>query len=974
MSKLRLDSLVRKSDVPVVGVLLAIMAILAAAQSVHYLLFHTMAELFAIVVSLSIFILTWTSQRYLVNGYLIVLGASYGAIGLVDIFHTLTFKGMNLFPGVSTNYPTQFWLTARYLEAIALLLAPLAISRRPNFTWVSLGFAAVALAACAAVMLQGFPATFIDGVGLTPFKVYSEYLIIGLLIAGFILLYRCRQQFEPRIFLLLAGSLWLVVATEFCFTRYAGFYDFTNALGHYFRFLSVALAFIAVVLSGVRQPFELIFREMDEQKRELIELNDKLTQSEDRLNRAQRVAEVGDWQLDLRSQALTWSDETYRIFGEPIGTPQSSDTFASFIHPDDREAVMAAWNAALHGCLTYDVEHRIIVGDQIRWVRERAEITVADDGSPLSGIGTVQEITGSKRAAAALRESEERYRTAFFTSPDAFAITYMEDGRYLDVNDGFVLTFGWARDKVIGRTSSQIGIWRNPQDRHRLLEALQNDGHCTNLEVELVTKDGRVITSLVSAHAISIQGNRCLLSVTHDITERKQVAQALKEHRDTLQEQVLVRTAELARAKEAAEAANMAKSAFLANMSHEIRTPMNAILGMAHLMRRGGVTPAQAERLDKIDTAAEHLLAIIKDILDISKIEAGKFDLELEPVAVDSVLSSVCSIMSERAMTRGLNLCTEAALLPPNLYGDRMRLQQAVLNYASNAVKFTEQGTVTLRSLKQEETSDSVLVRFEVEDTGIGIAPETQARLFNNFEQADNSTTRKYGGTGLGLVITRRLAELMGGEIGVDSTQGVGSTFWFTARLTKRHRPDEVAQPAAGTDAEQSIKQRYAGSRLLVVDDEPVNQEVAKLLLEALGLLVDTADDGEEAVAMVKGNAYAAILMDIQMPRDGLDATREIRRIPAYQETPIIAMTANAFAEDKARCIAAGMNDFIAKPIDPDTLPVILLTWLDKQHGYERPVRLGSAWSRTDSPPAPGSPASADRPGLDAPRTPARVG
>jgi signal transduction histidine kinase len=197
------------------------------------------------------------------------------------------------------------------------------------------------------------------------------------------------------------------------------------------------------------------------------------------------------------------------------------------------------------------------------------------------------------------------------------------------------------------------------------------------------------------------------------------------------------------------------------------------------------VTPVQAGRLDKIDTAAEHLLAIINDILDISKIEAGKFACEEAPVAIDSVLSNVCSILSERAQVKGLHLRKEAASLPPKLYGDGMRLQQALLNYGTNAVKFTEQGTVTLRSVKQEETADSVLVRFEVADTGVGIAPETVARLFSTFEQADNSTTRKYGGTGLGLVITRRLAELMGGATGVDSTPGVGSTFWFTARLRK---------------------------------------------------------------------------------------------------------------------------------------------------------------------------------------------
>ena len=266
-----------RSDIATGAVLLAIMALMGIGRSAHYLLFHTMAELFAIVVSFSIFILTWVGQRYLVNGYLIVLGAAYGAIGLVDVFHTLTFRGMNLFPGVSTNYPTQFWLIARFLEALALLIAPQVISRKPNFYLVGSAFMAVALAASAAVTLQVFPATFVDGVGLTPFKVYAEYIIIAMLVLALFMLYRARQHFEPRILFLLGVSLVLAVATEFCFTYYGSFYDFTNELGHYFRFLTVALAFMAIVISGVRQPMDLIFREVDA-------LNKKLSESELRMS------------------------------------------------------------------------------------------------------------------------------------------------------------------------------------------------------------------------------------------------------------------------------------------------------------------------------------------------------------------------------------------------------------------------------------------------------------------------------------------------------------------------------------------------------------------------------------------------------------------------------------------------------------------------------------------------------------------
>ncbi len=352
-------------------------------------------------------------------------------------------------------------------------------------------------------------------------------------------------------------------------------------------------------------------------------------------------------------------------------------------------------------------------------------------------------------------------------------------------------------------------------------------------------------------------------------------------------------------------------------------------------MLRRATDPNQIDWLNKSRVSAQHLLNVINDILDISKIEADRLTLEEKNFSLAQIFDETFQMQSAVAQAKGLHLSHEISpALPDLLCGDPIRLQQILINFTGNAIKFSETGQITVRAHAVDEKSHSVLLRIEVTDQGIGISPEQQSRLFNAFTQADGSMTRKYGGTGLGLAISKRIALLMGGDAGVISAEGQGSTFWITAELKKKEEQREAGRPqeAEKEDAETVIRQRYFGHRILVVDDEPTNREIAQVQLEGADLVVDTAEDGAEAIALVQRTAYAAIFMDMQMPNiNGLDATRQIRENPSYRLTPIIAMTANAFAEDKARCFEAGMNDFLIKPFTPEILFATLLRSLSQR-------------------------------------------
>lgn len=395
--------------------------------------------------------------------------------------------------------------------------------------------------------------------------------------------------------------------------------------------------------------------------------------------------------------------------------------------------------------------------------------------------------------------------------------------------------------------------------------------------------------------------------------------------------------AEATEAKAAAEAASRAKSTFLANMSHELRTPMNGVMGMIDLAKRRMADADGLKQLDMAMLSAKRLLGVLNDVLDLSKIEAERMVLEEAPLQLGQTVENIVGNLGHEATEKGLKLAVDipADLARAPLKGDPLRLGQILINLVGNAIKFTEHGQIILRARSLGETPDVVQVRFEVSDTGIGITAEAQQRLFTPFEQADNSMTRKYGGTGLGLAICLRLVRMMGGEIGVESVPGQGSSFWFTVRLGKdSNSPGAVASaPALVHDSpEVRLRIRHAGARILLAEDEPVNQIVARARLEHVGLVVDLAENGKLALDLAKKNHYALILMDMQMPvMNGVEATQAIRADSLNRTTPILAMTANAFDEDRDICLAAGMNEHISKPVDLVKLYETLLEWLEKR-------------------------------------------
>jgi PAS domain S-box-containing protein len=542
-----------------------------------------------------------------------------------------------------------------------------------------------------------------------------------------------------------------------------------------------------------------------------------------------------------------------------------------------------------------------------------------------------------QQAQQAISEEALRRRTLFEMDRDGIVVLN-EDCSIFEANPQFAALLGYSPQEI---ASLHVWDWEfnfTPDQLRAMIASVRPRGE--SFETVHRRKDGSTYPADIRSSRVQWGGKTYVMCLVRDITERKQLDEELQQHRHHLEELVAERTLELAAARDEAESANRAKSAFLANMSHEIRTPMNAIIGLSHLLDRDITDPRQLDRIGKIGTAAQHLLRIINDILDLSKIEADKISLECIDFCLRTPLEKATNLLRESAGRKNLALHLEIdPALPQRLRGDPVRIEQIIVNFLSNAIKFSSRGDITLRALQIESGPARDLICLEVQDEGIGLNAAEQEAVFRAFEQADNSTTRKYGGTGLGLAISKRLTELMGGEIGVTSQPGQGSTFRVTLRLGHAQGdagPDsataedgEAASPEQMNTLCRQLRQMHTGKRILLAEDNLLNQEIACELLGDSGLTVVVANDGQEAVEQVRAGSFDLVLMDLSMPvMGGLEACTAIRALPGRQALPILAMTANAFNEDRQRCLEAGMNDHVAKPVSPAVLYQALLRWL----------------------------------------------
>ncbi len=661
-----------------------------------------------------------------------------------------------------------------------------------------------------------------------------------------------------------------------------------------------------------------------------------LQERADQLALVQEAMGIITWIWDLEPEETRWFGDLSGLLGLPPG--QFEGNFAHFlrcVHPDDVPAARERLRRCMKGQIqSYHSDQRVLWPDgSVHWLETYGRRTAGPDGRTRRIVGVIQDITERREAQSETQAHERRLRQLIEEAPVAIGMSRGPLVSY--VNPAFMRMYGASRaEQLVGHpvldlmTPQQQPIQLEREARHRAGGPLER-----HYEIMARRVDGTAFECMVSISQLSLAEDGDTLVFLEDVSERRAAERAMQALNASLEQRVAERTHELAQARDAAEAASRAKAEFLANMSHEIRTPMNAVLGFTDLALRGDIGPGVRAQLGNIHRAAHSLLGIINDILDFSKIESGKLTLEQQPFALDDVLARVATMLAPEAQRKGLRFVVDLdPAAPPRLVGDALRLQQVLLNLCGNAVKFTAAGQVSVQARVRPDGARLALA-LAVSDTGIGIAEEHLQRLFTPFDQLDTSTTRRYGGTGLGLVICRQLVELMGGTITVHSRPREGSRFEVVLTLDGAGPavpPAGAGAAAGGHVVVAPAPAALAGCRILLVEDNELNQIVAvELLADVAKAQVHVASNGLQALEQLQQASFDAVLMDVQMPGiDGFETTARIRAEPRLAGLPVIAMTAHATARDRQRCVAAGMNDFVGKPFDAGDLFAVLLRWI----------------------------------------------